>query len=719
MRLPHNAQCQHGQPWPLGATAMQWQGQDGVNFAVHAPHAEGVQCCLFDEESHEQSACLALPKCTDGVWHGFVPNLKTGQLYGFRASGPYAPTAGHRFNDRKLLVDPYARELVGPLKDLAHAVDYQLDESGQRQPDQADNASRIPKARVVDVEKELQLGASIAPRPNIALSDMVLFEAHVKGLTRLNPRVEAQLQGTYAGLASVPMLTHFKQLGITSVCLLPVQLHITEKHLLDLGLVNYWGYNTLGFFIPEPSYASSDCGESTRTEFRAMVDTMHRNGFEVLLDVVFNHTAESDANGPTLCWRGLNNAVAYAQDGSGNYLNPTGCGNAVNVAEPRMVQLVMDSLRWWVQAFGVDGFRFDLATTLGRDPALNYQFNRFGALLTAISQDPVLSTVKRIAEPWDVGSGGYQLGGFPAGWQEWNDQFRDTVRAYWLGHACTRGQFARRLTGSSDIFQNHGRSPLASVNLITSHDGFTLADLTTYNQRHNLDNGENNRDGHSHNLSANAGVEGHSEDPQVKHQRALWQRAMLATLFLAQGTPQLLAGDELGNSQGGNNNAYCQDNSVTWLNWAPSDAAMINFVAGLIALRKKYPALRHPSWFIGLQPHERRLPLPKGCDIAWLKPDGRPLHDEEWQDPAERALACVIEVGEDGFRATHRVMLAFNPADTPLRFALSDSSWRVVLNSATAAFDCGEILLDQCAASRSSVMVLVQDVEAAMPVAIE
>ncbi len=715
MRQPHNAQCQHGQPWPLGATALKWQGQDGVNFAVHAPHAEGVQCCLFDEESKEQSARLALPKCTDGVWHGFMPNLKIGQLYGLRATGPYAPSAGHRFNDRKLLVDPYARELVGSLKDLAKALNYRLDEAGQRQPDQGDNASRIPKARVVDVEKELRSGAAIAPRPNIALSETILYEAHVKGLTRLNHEVEARLQGTYAGLASEPMLKHFKRLGITSVCLLPVQLHITEKHLLDLGLVNFWGYNTLGFFVPEPSYASGDCGESARAEFRAMVDTLHRNGFEVLLDVVFNHTAESDANGPTLCWRGLNNAVAYAQDGSGNYLNPTGCGNALNFAEPRMVQLVMDSLRWWVQAFGVDGFRFDLATTLGRDPAMKYQFNRFGALLTAISQDPVLCAVKRIAEPWDIASGGYQLGGFPAGWQEWNDQFRDTVRAYWLGHDCTRGQFARRLSGSSDIFENRGRSPLASVNLITSHDGFTLADLTAYSQRHNFDNGENNRDGHSHNLSANAGIEGHSDDPQVKSQRALWQRAMLATLFLAQGTPQLLAGDELGHSQGGNNNAYCQDNPVTWLNWEQSDAAMINFVAGLVALRKKYPALRHPDWFNGLQHDELRYPVPKGFDIAWLKPDGWPLRAEEWQDPAELGLTCLIEVGEGGFTATHRVMLVFNPADTSLRFALPSGSWRRVLNSYTAEFDCGDIFIDECDASRSTVMMLVQDVDVAVP----
>lgn len=719
MKQTQSTHCQSGQPWPLGATAMTWQEQDGVNFAVYAPHAHGVQCCLFDAPSQQQSACLVLPNCTDGVWHGFMPNLKTGQLYGLRAQGPYAPSAGHRFNDRKLLVDPYARELVGPLKDLAKELDYWLDESGQHQLELTDNAARIPKARVVDVEKELRWGAGMAPGPNIALSEMVLYEAHVKGLTKLNPRVEAHLQGTYAGLASDPMLSHYKQLGITSLCLLPVQLHITEKHLLDLGLVNYWGYNTLGFFIPEPSYAGSSCGESARFEFRAMVDKLHRHGFEVLLDVVFNHTAESDAKGPTLCWRGLHNAGAYALDGAGLYQNPTGCGNALSFGEPRMVQLVMDSLRWWVQAFGVDGFRFDLATTLGRDPALHSQFNRCGALLTAISQDPVLSAVKRIAEPWDIGNGGYQLGGFSAGWQEWNDQFRDTVRAYWLGHACTRGQFARRLSGSSDVFQHNGRSPLASINLITSHDGFTLADLTAYSNRHNHANGENNRDGHSHNLSANAGIEGPSHDPQVKEQRALWQRAMLATLFLAQGIPQLLAGDELGHSQGGNNNAYCQDNAVTWLDWAHSDAAMIGFVGSLIALRKRYSALRHPSWFKGLQALEDGDPPNTGCDITWLKPEGIPLSVEEWQNPHELGLACVMEVGEGQRSATQRVMLMFNPADRPLRFELPKGPWRLVLNTATAEFECAGILTGQCPASRNSVMVLVQDIDVGLQESIQ
>ena len=707
----HSAQCLAGQPWPLGATAMKWQERDGVNFAVYAPHAQVVQCCLFDEQSQQQSACLVLPSCTDGVWHGFVPNLKVGQLYGLRAKGPYAPGAGHRFNVRKLLVDPYARELVGSVTDLAKELDYWLDESGQLQPDPTDNAARIPKARVVDIKKELRWGANIAPRPNRALSEMVLYEVHVKGLTQLNPRVEPRLQGTYAGLASEPMLAHFRQLGITSLCLLPVQLHLTEKHLLDRGLVNYWGYNTLGFFIPEPSYASSRRGESARAEFRDMVDTLHRNGFEVLLDVVFNHTAESDAIGPTLCWRGLSNASSYALDGAGNYQNPTGCGNALNFGEPSVVQLVMDSLRWWVQAFGVDGFRFDLATTLGRDPNLHDQFNRRGALLTAMSQDPVLSAVKRIAEPWDIGSDGYQLGGFPAGWQEWNDQFRDTLRAYWLGHACTRGQFARRLTGSSDIFQRNGRSPLASINMVTSHDGFTLADLTAYSHRHNHANGENNRDGHSHNLSANAGIEGPSHDSQVKYQRDLWRRAMLATLFLAQGIPQLLAGDELGHSQGGNNNAYCQDNPSTWLKWAQGDTELTHFVAGLIALRKTYPGLRHPSWFNGLQRHECGQPPRNGCDIVWLKPEGLPLSVEEWQDPNELGLACVIEVGEGQLSATQRVMLVFNPAHTPLRFELPKGPWRLVLNTATAEFDSAGMVSGQHPASRNSVMVLVQDID--------
>jgi glycogen operon protein len=464
-----------------------------------------------------------------------------------------------------------------------------------------------------------------------------------------------------------------------------VQLHVTEKHLLELGLVNYWGYNTLGFFIPEPSYAKPGANaQAVRDEFRAMVDELHRHGIEVLLDVVYNHTAEGGAGGPTLSWRGLDNAASYALDREGNYLNFTGCGNAVNMGDARMVQFVMDSLRWWVQAFGVDGFRFDLAATLGRDPALQHHFNPNAPLFTAMAQDPVLTRVKRIAEPWDIAPGGYQVGAFTPGWQEWNDRFRDIARMYWLGHECTPGQLARRMTGSDDLFAHDGRSPLASINLITAHDGFTLADVTSYRVRHNEANGEHNRDGHGDNHSANAGVEGPSKHATVLRQRAAWRRALLATLFLAQGTPQLLAGDEMGNSQQGNNNAYCQDNATSWLDWPQADESLIELVARLASLRKRYPAFRYPRWFEGHPFHEPGHPYICGGDIAWLRPDGLAMSDQDWDDPWSRSFSYVIEVCEGEGNATERVMVMLHAADSPLAFTLPQGQWRLALDTSQA-----------------------------------
>jgi glycogen debranching enzyme len=675
--------CLRGQPWPLGASAMTWQGQPGVNLAVFSRHATAVYWCLFDPVSGEETARIALPQHTDGVWHGFLRGLAMGQLYGLRADGPYQPSAGQRFNAAKLLIDPYARELVGGVADLSNEVAWTLDASGREQLDAQDNAARIPKARVIDLQRELAAGAAITRGPQVTTEHMVIYEAHVKGLTRLHPGVPENLRGTYAGLASEPMLAHYRKLGVTTLCLLPIQHHIDEKHLVELGLTNYWGYNTLGFFMPQASYAAaSHDGQSVRDEFRAMVDRLHRHGIEVVLDVVYNHTAEGDNRGPTLCWRGLDNASSYALDGEGRYLNFTGCGNAINAGEPRMVQFVMDSLRWWVQAFGVDGFRFDLAATLGRDPALHHHFNPRAALLTAMAQDPVLAGVKLIAEPWDVAPGGYQVGAFPPGWREWNDRFRDTARMYWLEHECTPGQLARRMTGSDDLFAHDGRSPLASINMITAHDGFTLADLTSYRFRHNQANGEQNRDGHGSNHSANAGVEGPTQDPVVLRQRGSWRRALLATLFLAQGTPQLLAGDEIGNSQQGNNNAYCQDNVIGWLDWSLADQALISFVAALAALRRQYPAFRHPRWFQGHPFHEAGHPYIPGGDIAWLRPDGVAMWDQDWDDPWDRSFAYVIEVGEGRQPATERVMVLLNAGNSPLAFVLPQGQWRVALDTA-------------------------------------
>ncbi|MEO8118369.1 MAG: glycogen debranching protein GlgX [Rhodoferax sp.] len=667
--------CESGQAWPMGASPMTLQGQAGVNFAVFSRHAERMEVCLYDAQGARETARFSLPVCSNGIWHGFVAGLGAGQLYGLRAHGPYQPLRGQRFNPAKLLIDPFARALAGDTQHLSRERDYLgpvaehatvLDALA----DPVDNASRMPKARVLDLAAELQAGAAITPGPQVPLARTVLYEAHVKGLTQRHPEVPPALRGRYAGLVSAPLLAHYQRLGITTLCLLPVQLFLTEAHLLKKGLRNYWGYNTLGYFIPEPGYASGQYPDE-RTEFRYMVDQLHRQGLEVVLDVVYNHSAESDTFGPTLSWRGLDNASWYALDDAGQYLNFSGCGNSFNLAQPCAVQLVMDSLRWWVQAYGVDGFRFDLATALGRDPVRQHHFHPVSELLTAIGQDPVLATVKCIAEPWDVGPHGYQLGQFPAGWLEWNDRFRDTSRAFWLGFDCTRGAFARRLTGSSDYFDHDGRSPLSSVNLLTAHDGMTLADATSYRHKHNLANGEDNRDGHHHNLSDNAGVEGPTQDEGVQAVRGQWRRALLATLFCSQGTPQLLAGDELGHSQSGNNNAYCQDNETSWLDWSAADPGLSDFVAGLIQLRHAHAALRYARWFTA-------------DDIRWRNPDGSALSTADWDDPQFRSFACLIEVVDAGLAPAQRWLLMFHAGSEAMSFSLPPGRWLQVLDSSGA-----------------------------------
>ena len=684
---PGNYVCQVGRPWPMGVVATSVHGQSGVNVAVYARRATAVDLCLFDEEGLHEFARIRLVACTDGVWHGFVPGLRAGQRYGLRADGPWDTQAGHRYNPAKLLIDPWARSLSGPLAALSLEIGYQSDDPDLRCTD--DNAARVPKARVIDLAAELQAGAAIAEGPSTPMDRTVVYEVHLKALTALHPEVPAAQRGTYAGLASPAMLDHYRRMGITALCLLPVQLRVDEQHLLGRGLTNHWGYNTLGFFVPDPRYATSapdhwvrdDTG--VRTEFRQMVDTLHRHGVEVILDVVYNHTAEGDATGPTLSWRGLDNAGWYALDASGQHLNPSGCGNTFNMGEARVVQLVMDSLRWWVQAFGIDGFRFDLAVSLGRDPALQQRFSPDAAFFTALQQDPVLAHVKLIAEPWDIGAQGYQLGHFGARWQEWNDRFRDTTRSWWLGHPCTRGELARRLAGSSDLFEPSGRSPLTSINMITAHDGFTLADLTSYREKHNEANGEGNRDGHGHNLSANAGHEGPSDDPAVRKLREQWRRALLATLLCAQGTPQLLAGDELGHSQRGNNNAYCQDNPLTWLDWNKADAgltALTDFTAGLVHLRQRYPGLRHPAWFRGRPAAGQSYP-----DIEWRTAEGAAPDAQAWNLPDGRLLCCVITVGEHNQPPRERLMLILLAGEQSVEVCLPDGPWSLVLDSAAGS----------------------------------
>ena len=676
--------CAPGRPWPMGVTLSDSDGRSGLNIAVYARHATAVELCLFDATAVIESARIRLLACSDGVWHGFVAGPGVGQRYGLRAHGPWQPDAGHRFNPTRLLLDPWARSLCGPLQALALQTGYRA--NAPDQPDAQDNAQHMPKARVLDLAAELRAGAAITPGPQTAMARTVFYETQVKALTVLQPDVLTEQRGTFAGVASAAMLAHYQRLGITALCLLPVQLHQDERHLIERGLSNHWGYNTLSFFVPDVRFATPaardlalDDDAGVRAEFRAMVDALHRHGIEVILDVVYNHTAEGDALGPTLCWRGLDNASWYALDDQGGYLNPSGCGNTLNMGEPRVVQMVTDSLRWWVQAFGVDGFRFDLAVALGRNGEPDARFDPTGPLFAAIAQDPVLAAVKLIAEPWDLGPDGYQIGRFGARWAEWNDQFRDTVRAWWLGHPCTPGQMARRLMGSSDLFHSDARTPLTSVNLITAHDGFTLADLTAYQHKHNQANGEENRDGHGHNLSANAGQEGPTEDPSIIQLRGQWRRALMATLLCAQGTPQLLAGDELGHSQRGNNNAYCQDNFLTWLDWAQADQDLATFVAKVLHLRQRYPGLRYPHWFSGTAPDGAKWP-----DIKWLTADCATPSAADWERHDQRLLEYCISVGEAGQPARERLLLVLYADRRPLELKLPTGPWQRLLDSASA-----------------------------------
>ncbi len=650
---------QPGRPWPMGAS---FDGE-GVNFAVFSAHATQIDVCLFDETGQVEQARLPLPGHSGDIWHGRLPGAKPGLLYGLRVQGPWRPDRGHRFNPHKLLLDPWAREIVGPPGGFdprgPHAG---ADREHPQAMDTRDNGRQALKARVVHDSFDWQGDQP----PTTPLIDTVIYETHVRGFSKRLPGLTEELRGTYAGLASDAAIAHLQRLGITAVSLLPVQQILDEPRLADMGLVNYWGYNTLGFFCPDPRYAAT---AAPRDEFRNMVRRLHAAGIEVLLDVVYNHTPEGDERGPTLCWRGLDNASWYRlADPPSGCLNWSGCGNTVDIRHPRVLQMVMDSLRHWVQDFHVDGFRFDLAPVLGR---ASPGFERDGPFFKALLQDPVLQGVKLIAEPWDLGPAGYQVGQFPRGWLEWNDRFRDTARAFWLGGDCTRGEFALRLAGSSDLFQARRRSPLESVNYIVSHDGFTLADLVSYDMRHNQANGENNRDGHGHNLSWNCGWEGPTTDPVVTQRRERLKRALLATVLLAQGTPMLAAGDELGHTQGGNNNPYCQDNTITWINWAAADQSLIDFTAHLLALRRRLLPL-DARWYTGLPDARGR------CDLAWLRRTGEPMVPEHWDNRMSRIMGAWIGVPGRGGQA---LLLLFNGRDMDATFVLPPGRWVAELDT--------------------------------------
>ncbi|EKN3361504.1 glycogen debranching protein GlgX [Yersinia ruckeri] len=626
-----------GSPTPLGAN---FDGS-GINFALFSAHAEGVELCLFDAEGLEIR--IPLPVRSGNIWHGYLPAGKPGQRYGFRVSGPFEPRQGHRFNSHKLLLDPRARAVEGQLLDSPSLV------GGRDQPDLQDSAAVMPKSVVVHEEYDWQHDAP----PAVPWGNTVIYEAHVRGLTQLHPDIPADLRGTYGALAHPVMIDYLKKLGITALELLPVQHHVDEPRLQKMGLENYWGYNVLATYAIEPAYASHRVGISPLTEFRDAVKALHRAGIEVILDVVFNHTAELDVEGPTLSLRGIDNASYYWLSPQGDYENPTGCGNALKLDQPEVVCWVIDCLRYWVESCHVDGFRFDLGTTLGRTPSFSPEAPFFNALRA----DPILAHCKLIAEPWDIGWGGYQVGNFPTGFSEWNDRFRDDIRCFWLRDDLSLGQFARRFAGSSDLFERRERRPSASINQITAHDGFTLLDLLCFEQKHNQANGENNRDGTANNHSNNFGCEGLTADEEVWQRRRACQRALLSTLLLSQGTPMLLAGDEHGHSQQGNNNAYCQNNILTWLDWSRADSALIAFTSGLIHLRQKIPALTQDRWW-----------QDSDGNVQWLDYRGQAIDAAAWERRDQKWLQI---------RLSQRWLVVINATDQPCEMTLPAGEWQL------------------------------------------
>jgi isoamylase len=657
-----------GMPHPLGAT---WDGR-GTNFALFSANAKKVELCLFDPHGRRELERIALPERTDDVWHGHLFDVSPGQLYGYRVHGPYDPERGRRFNANKLLIDPYTKRLFGRIVWSDAHFGYRAGSPrADLSFDRRDNARGMPKSMVID---EAFTGVA-EPRPRVPWEDTIIYEAHVKGLTQLRDDVPPAWRGFFRGLAAPSVIDHLKRLGVTSIELLPIHAFVDDRHLVEHGLKNYWGYNTLSFFAPEPRYAPDNPIES----FRSTVGRLHDAGIEVILDVAFNHTAEGNHLGPTLSFRGIDNASYYwlLPDKPRFYDDFTGCGNALNLSNPRVLQMVMDSLRHWVQHYQVDGFRFDLASTLGRGA---HGFDSRSAFFAAVRQDPVLASVKLIAEPWDVGMGGYQVGAFPSGWSEWNDQYRRTLRRYWRGEGGLLGDLARRMTGSADLFDKGGRRPRASINHVTVHDGFTLADLVSYNEKHNEANREDNRDGSDDNISTNCGVEGPTDDPEIIARRRQLRRNQLATLMLAHGVPLLLAGDEVGNSQGGNNNAYCQDSEIGWVDWSgrgQEGEDLTEFIARLAELRRRFPHLRPRHWVEGKRPDG-------WYGVLWLTPQATEMTENDWKFPNGRFLAYVLEAKSDGAP----LFIVLNAAPETIAFKVPEwlgcSTWNPLLDTTVA-----------------------------------
>jgi glycogen operon protein len=665
-----------GEPYPLGAT---WDGS-GTNFSVFSEAADRVELCLFDDRSGAETR-LHLAEVTTFCHHGYVPGVGPGQRYGFRVHGPWDPAAGHRCNPAKLLLDPYARAIEGEVR-WDRAVYDHPDGDVDRQ-DQRDSAPFVPRSVVVDPTFDW----GDHRWPGTPRHETILYETHVKGLTATHPAVPPELRGTFAGMAHPAVVDHLVSLGITAVELLPVHHFVPEHAVVQRGLTNYWGYATVGFLAPHGPYAAWGQRGQQVQEFKHLVKTLHAAGIEVFLDVVYNHTSEGDVTGPTFSLKGLDNRSYYRLDphDGRRYLDYTGTGNTLNVAQPDVLQLIMDSLRYWVTEMRVDGFRFDLASALAREV---HDVDQFAAFFDIIHQDPVLRTIELIAEPWDVGEGGYQVGRFPPLWSEWNGKYRDNVRDFWRGEPHTLAEFAYRFCGSSDLYSSNGRRPSASINFVTAHDGFTLADLVAYDRKHNWANGEQNRDGEDHNRSWNSGVEGPTGDPDVLATRGRRARAMLATVLLSQGVPMVLGGDELGRTQRGNNNAYCQDNEISWYDWSSADAELLAFARRLIRLRRDHPVLRRRRFFEGRSVFGGDL-----ADIGWFRPDGSAMSEPDWHYGHERAVAVFLnghELPSPGPRGErlrdHSFCIFFNADASPRRFAipapLADRSWVLALDTA-------------------------------------
>jgi isoamylase len=678
--------CWPGRPYPLGAT---YDGT-GTNFSLFSEIAEGVELCLFDADGAETR--VTMPEVTGMIWHAYLPDVGPGQRYGYRVHGPYDPANGLRCNPAKLLLDPYAKAVDGDLDWDEAVFGYRFDDP-DGDPSDLDSAPHVPKAIVTTTVFDWQGDRQLST----PMEDSVIYEVNVKGFTKQHPDIPEQLRGTYAGLAHPAAVDHLTRLGVTAVELLPVHHFVDEHHLVQSGLSNYWGYNTLAYLAPHRGYASEGA-ERVVGEFKAMVRTLHAAGIEVILDVVYNHTAEGNHLGPTLSWRGIDNPHYYrlVEDDRRHYMDYTGTGNSLNMRSPSVIRMIMDSLRYWVLEMHVDGFRFDLAATLAREL---HDVDRLSTFFEVVQQDPVISQVKLIAEPWDVGEGGYQVGNFPPLWSEWNGMYRDLVRDYWRGEANTLGEFASRLTGSSDLYESDTRRPSASINFVTAHDGFTLRDLVSYNDKHNEDNGEDNRDGTDDNRSWNHGVEGDTDDPEVNALRARQQRNFLTTLLLSQGVPMLLGGDELGRTQGGNNNGYAQDNPISWFDWDKVDEDLLAVTRWLIQLRRDHPVFRRRKWFQGQPIRGEQV-----RDIAWLRPDGTHMSDDDWE-----AGATVLQVFLNGegilTPAYHgeRViddsfLLVFNPTDDDVEVTLPDGAladaWQLRFDTSAGQPTEDEVVLD-------------------------